>query len=221
MAGRHGGWARGLWRTAVALVAPPLAAALAFGVAWESAYGSLGDWGFFLGGLLLPLVLLGWHAALATRRGASLIALSALPAGLGAILALTSVGHSALEDRGVEISCLVLKVTEHTETETSMDAEGHWTSTTRTSYDHRLGCPAGGPEHLDASSRLAKEGESLAVVHDPQGKVSPRAAGDVHGWGLRTAAEAAVGVAVLLGLAGGIREAYQKRRRRPRGPAGR
>ncbi|MFJ9547292.1 hypothetical protein [Streptomyces erythrochromogenes] len=220
MAGRHGGWARGLWRTTVALVAPPLAAALAFGVAWKSAYGSLGDWGFFLGGLLLPLVLLGWHAALAARRGASLIALSALPAGLGAILALTSVGHSALEDRGVEISCLVLKVTEHTETETSMDAEGHWTSTTRTSYDHRLDCPAGGPEHLDASSRLAKEDESLAVVHDPQGKVSARAAGDVHGWGLRTAAEAAIGVAVLLGLAGGIREAYQKRRRRPRGPAG-
>ncbi|MER6257689.1 hypothetical protein ABT224_40850 [Streptomyces sp. NPDC001584] len=69
-----------------------------------------------------------------------------------------------------------------------MDAEGHWTSTTRTSYDHRLECPAGGPEHLDTPSRLAKEGESLAVVRDPQGKVSPMAAGDVHGRGLRTAA---------------------------------
>ncbi|MFF2788927.1 hypothetical protein ACFVT6_19505 [Streptomyces sp. NPDC058049] len=111
------------------------------GVAWGSAYGSLGDWGFFLCGLLLPLVLLGRHAALAARRGASLIALSALPAGLGAILALASVGHSALEDRGVEISCLVLKVTEHTETESSMDAEGHWTSTPRTSYDHRRSAP--------------------------------------------------------------------------------
>ncbi|MFD7258791.1 hypothetical protein [Streptomyces sp. NPDC059874] len=221
MASWHGGWARGLWRTAVALAAPPLAAALAFGVAWESAYGSVGTWGFFLGGLLLPLVLLGWHAALASRRGASLIALSALPAGLGAILALASVGHSTLEDRGVEISCIVLKVTEHTETESSMDADGHWTSTTRTSYDHRLDCPAGGPKHLDMPSRLAKEGESLAVVHDPQGKVSPRAAGDVHGWGLRTAAEVAVGAAVLLGLAGGIREAYEKRRRRPRRPTGR
>ncbi|GGQ12608.1 hypothetical protein GCM10010215_42010 [Streptomyces virginiae] len=221
MAGWQGGWARGLWRTAVALAAPPLAAALAFGVAWQSAYGSLGDWGFILGGLLLPLLLLGGHAALAARRGASLIALSALPAGLGAILAVASVGHSALEDRGVEISCLVLKVTEHTETESSMDSEGHWTSTTRTSYDHRLGCPAGGPEHLDAASRLAKEGESLAVVHDPEGKVSPRAAGDVHGWGLRTAAAVAVGAAVLLGLAGGIGEAYRKRRRRPRGPTAR
>ncbi|MFJ3913672.1 hypothetical protein [Streptomyces vinaceus] len=220
MAGWHGGWARGLWRTAVALAAPPLAAALAFTVAWESAYGSLATWGFFLGGLLLPLVLLGWHAALATRRGASLIALSALPAGLGAILALASVGHSTLEDRGVEISCIVLKVTEHTETDSSMDAQGHWTSTTRTSYDHRLDCPAGGPEHMDSPSRLAKPGESLAVVHDPRGKVSPRAAGDVHGWGLRTAAEVAVGVAVLLGLAGGIREAYEKRRRRPRRPTG-
>ncbi|MER6202271.1 hypothetical protein ABT234_33515 [Streptomyces sp. NPDC001586] len=205
----------------MALAAPPLTAALAFWVAWESAYGSLGNWGLFLGGLLLPLVLLGWHAALATRRGASLIALSALPAGLGVILALASVGHSALEDRGVEISCIVLKVTEHTETESSMDAEGHWTSTTRTSYDHRLNCPAGGPEHLDTPSRLAKEGESLAVVHDPQGKVSPRAAGDVHGRGLRTAAEVAVGAAALLGLAGGIREAYEKRRRRPRRPTGR
>ncbi|MGW6407127.1 hypothetical protein ACWF95_08145 [Streptomyces vinaceus] len=212
MAGWHGGWARGLWRTAVALAAPPLTAALAFEVAWESAYGSLPTWGFFLGGLLLPLLLLGWHAALATRRGASLIALSALPAGLGALLALASVGHSALEDRGVEISCTVLKVTEHTQTESSMDAQGHWTSTTRTSYDHRLDCP----EHMDSPSRLAKQGESLAVVHDPQGKVSPRAAGDVHGWGLRTAAEVAVGAAVLLGLAGGIREAYEKRRRRPR-----
>ncbi|MEW5529840.1 hypothetical protein [Streptomyces virginiae] len=79
MAGWQGGWARGLWRTAVALAAPPLAAALAFGVAWQSAYGSLGDWGFILGGLLLPLLLLGGHAALAARRGASLIALSALP----------------------------------------------------------------------------------------------------------------------------------------------
>ncbi|GHE63707.1 hypothetical protein CP980_33280 [Streptomyces vinaceus] len=220
MAGWQGGWARGLWRTAAASAAPPLAAALAFEVAWESAYGSLATWGFLLGGLLLPLVLLGWHAALATRRGASLIALSALPAGLGAILALASVGHSALEDRGVEISCIVLKVTEHTETESSTDAQGHWTSTTRTSYDHRLDCPPGGPEHMDSPSRLAKQGESLAVVHDPQGKVSPRAAGDVHGWGLRTAAEVAIGAAVLLGLAGGIREAYEKRRRRPRLPTG-
>ncbi|WP_448701893.1 hypothetical protein [Streptomyces avidinii] len=83
----------------MALAAPPLTAAVAYGVAWKSAYGSLDNWGFFLGGLLLPLVLLGWHAALAARRGASLIALSALPAGLGAILALVSVGHSALEDR--------------------------------------------------------------------------------------------------------------------------
>ncbi|MGW6874698.1 hypothetical protein ACWGVR_12845 [Streptomyces xanthophaeus] len=221
MAGWQGGWARGLWRTAVALAVPPLTAALAFWVAWESAYGSLGSSGFFLGGLLLPLVLLGWHAAVAGRRGASLIALSALPAGLGAILALVSVGHSALEDRGVEISCIVLKVTEHTRTESSMDADGHWTSTTRTSYDHRLDCPPGGPEHLDMPSRLAKEGELLAVVHDPQGKVSPRAAGDVHGRGLRTAAEVTVGAAVLLGLAGGIREAYEKRRRRPRRPRGR
>ncbi|MGW6939359.1 hypothetical protein ACWGF3_10175 [Streptomyces xanthophaeus] len=221
MAGWQGGWARGLWRTAVALAVPPLTAALAFGVAWASAYGSLGRSGFFLGGLLLPLVLLGWHAAVAARRGASLIALSALPAGLGAVLALVSVGHSALEDRGVEISCIVLKVTEHTRTESSMDADGHWTSTTRTSYDHRLDCPPGGPEHLDMPSRLAKEGELLAVVHDPQGKVSPRAAGDVHGRGLRTAAEVTVGAAVLLGLAGGIREAYEKRRRRPRRPRGR
>ncbi|MFD8637995.1 hypothetical protein, partial [Streptomyces sp. NPDC059656] len=71
---------------------------------------------------------------------------------------------------------------------------------------------------LDTPSRLAAEGESLAVVHDPQGKVSPRAAGDVHGWGLRTAAEVAVGTAMLLGLAGGVREAYEKRRRRPRRP---
>ncbi|MFD7554519.1 hypothetical protein ACFV9E_08255 [Streptomyces sp. NPDC059835] len=218
MARRHGGWIRGLARTATALAAPPLAAALAFAVAWESAYGSLATWELILGGLLLPLVLLGWHAALASRRGASVIALSALPAGLGAILALASVGHSVLEDRGVEISCVVLKVTQHTETDSSMDAEGHWTSTTRTSYDHRLDCPAGGPEHLDTPSRLAEEGESLAVVHDPQGKVSPRAAGDVHGWGLRTAAEVAVGTAMLLGLAGGIREAYEKRRRRPRRP---
>ncbi|MER6780769.1 MULTISPECIES: hypothetical protein [unclassified Streptomyces] len=220
MAGWHGGWARGLWRTAVALAAPPLTAALAFGVAEESAYGSLGTWGFFLGGLLLPLVLLGWHAALATRRGASLIALSALPAGLGAVLALVSVGHSTLEDRGVETSCIVLKVTEHTQTESSMDAQGHWTSTTRTSYDHHLDCPAGGPEHLDTPSPLAKQGESLEVVHDPQGKVSPRAAGDIHGRGLRTTAEVAVVAAALLGLAGGIREAHEKRRRRPSRPTG-
>lgn len=105
-----------------------------------------------------------------------------------------------------------------------MDSEGHWTTTTRTSYDHRRDCPAGGPEHLDTPSRLAKEGQSLTVVHDPQGKVSPRAAGVVHGWGLRTAAAVAVavavavGVAVLLGLVGVIQEAYEKRRRRPRPP---
>ncbi|MEU3725278.1 hypothetical protein [Streptomyces sp. NPDC031705] len=218
MAGWQGGWGRGLWRTALAVAAPPLAAALAFGVAWESAYGPLGTWEFFLGGLLLPLALLGWHAARAARRGASLISLSALPAGFGAFFALVSVGHSALEDRGVEISCVVLEVSKHTRTESSTDAQGHWTSTTRTLYDHHLDCPAGGPEHLDIPSRLAEEGESLAVLRDPQGKVSPRAAGDAHGWGLRTAAAVTVGAAVLLGLAGGIREAYEKRRRRPRRP---
>ncbi|MET9700840.1 hypothetical protein ABZY31_28550 [Streptomyces sp. NPDC006529] len=218
MAGWHGGWARGLWRTAVALAAPPLSAALAFGVARWSAYGSLGNWGFILAGLLLPPALLGWHAARAARRRAPLVALSALPAGIGAFLALVSVGHSALEDRGVEIRCVVLKVTERTWTESSTDAQGHPTSTTRTSYDHRLDCPAGGPKHLDVPGRLAKEGESLAVLYDPQGKVSPRAAGDVHGRGLRTAAEGMVGVAMLMGLAGGIREAYEKRRRRPRRP---
>ncbi|MGW7348877.1 hypothetical protein [Streptomyces sp. NPDC054854] len=183
----------------------------------ESAYGSLGSWWFFLGGLLLPLVLLGWHAALAARRGASLIALSALLAGLGAVLALVSVGHSTLEERGIEIDCIVLKVTERTETDSSMDdAEGHWAYTTRTSYDHRLDCPAGGPEYLNTPSRSAKVDDSLAVVHDPQGKVSPQAAGDVHGQGMRTAAAVAVGTAVLLGLVGGVREAYEKRRRRPR-----
>ncbi|MFE0012824.1 hypothetical protein ACFVZX_41130, partial [Streptomyces erythrochromogenes] len=95
MAGRHGGWARGLGRTAVALAAPPLAAALAFAVAWESAYGSLGDWGFLLGGLLLPLVLLGWHAALGAGRGGPLIARSARPAGLAAIRARARGGASA------------------------------------------------------------------------------------------------------------------------------
>ncbi|MFJ1867425.1 hypothetical protein ACIOD1_22675 [Streptomyces sp. NPDC088097] len=193
-----------------------MTAALAFGVAWESANKSLGNWGFFLGGLLLPLVLLGWHAALASRRGASLIALSTLPAGLGAILALASAGQSALEDRGVEINCVVLQVTEHTDTQSSLDADGHWTTTSRTSYDHRLDCPAGGPDHLDIPSRLPKEGQSLTVVHDPQGKVSPRAAGDVHGSGLRTAAEITIGTAALLGLAGGVHEAYTKRRQRPR-----
>ncbi|MFG2621848.1 hypothetical protein ACGFXC_29940 [Streptomyces sp. NPDC048507] len=218
MAGWQGGWARGLWRTGVALAAPPLAAALAFWAARESAYGSLGSWAFVLVGLLAPLLLLVVHAARAGRRGAELISLSALPAGLGAVLALMSVGHSVLEDRGVEISCVVLEVTEHTETESSMDAEGRWTSTTSTSYDHRLDCPSGGPEHLDSPSRLAKEGTSLAVVFDPRGKVSPQAAGDVHGWGLRTAAEVTVAAAVLMGLAGGIREAYGKRRRRPRRP---
>ncbi|MEU8464018.1 hypothetical protein [Streptomyces sp. NPDC029003] len=215
MARRHGGWARGLRRTAVALAAPPLAAALAFGAARESAYGSLGDWGFFLGGLLLPLVLLGWHAALAARRGARLVSLSALPAGLGALCAFVSVGQSALEERGVDISCVVLKVTEHTETESTRDADGHWTSRSSTSYDHRLDCPAGGPEHLNTPARLAKEGESLTVLYDPRGKVSPRAAGDVHGWGLRATAAVAVAAAVLLGLAGGIREAYEKRGLRP------
>ncbi|MCX4526532.1 MULTISPECIES: hypothetical protein [unclassified Streptomyces] len=216
MARWHGGWGRGLWRTAVAVAAPPLAAGLAFGVARESAYGSLGTLGFLLGGLLLPLVLLGGHAAVAGRREAPLIALSAVPAGLGALLALASVGHGALEERGIEISCVVLEVTEHTETETSMDSQGHWSTTTRTSYDHRLDCPAGGPAHLDSPSRLAKEGEALPVLYDPQGKVSARAAGDVHAWGLRTAALVAVGTAVLMGLAGGVREAYEKRHRTPR-----
>ncbi|MEU9002474.1 hypothetical protein [Streptomyces sp. NPDC048551] len=215
MARRHGGWTRGLRRTAVALAAPPLAAALAYGMARESAHGSLGHWGFFLGGLVLPLVLLGGHAALAARRGARLISLSALPAGLGALCALASVGQSALEERGVEISCVVLKVTEHTETESSMDADGHWTTRSSTSYDHHLDCPAGGPEHLDSPARLGKEGEPLAVLYDPQGKVSPGAAGHLHGWGLRTTAAVAVAAAVLLGLAGGIREAYEQRGRTP------
>ncbi|MFF5705611.1 hypothetical protein ACFY7H_24435 [Streptomyces sp. NPDC012794] len=218
MAGRQGGWARGLWRTAVAVAVPPLTAGLAFGVAWASAYGSLNGWWFFLGGLLLPLVLLGWHAVVAARRRASLISLSAVPAGFGALLALVSVGHLTLEDRGVEISCVVLKVTERTETDSSMDSQGHWTTTTRTSYGHRLDCPAGGPEHLSAPVRLAEEGALLAVVHDPQGKVSPRAAGHVQGRGMRTVAGVLVGAAVLLGLAGGIREAYEKRRPRPRRP---
>ncbi|MER6217945.1 hypothetical protein ACWC5F_13415 [Streptomyces sp. NPDC001272] len=218
MAGWHGGWARGIGRTTVALAAPPLAAALAFGVARESAYGRVSAWWVsLLGGLLLPLLLLGGHAALAVRRKAGVIALSAIPAGLGALLALASVGHSVLEDRGVEISCVVLKVTQHTETDSSMDADGHWTTTSRTAYDHLLRCPPGGPAHLDTSSRLAKEGEALPVLYDPRGRVSARAAVEVHGWGLRTAAVVTVGVAALLGLAGGVVEAYQKRGRRPRG----
>ncbi|WP_159047366.1 hypothetical protein [Streptomyces sp. XY332] len=83
-------------------------------------------------------------------------------------------GHGALEDRGVQVSCVVLEVTEHTETDSSMDAEGHWTDTTRTSYDQRRYCPAGGgrPGAPGHPSRLAQGGESRALLHDPQGKVS-------------------------------------------------
>ncbi|MFG2669027.1 hypothetical protein ACGFY6_32910 [Streptomyces sp. NPDC048387] len=217
MAGWDGGWARGIGRTAVAVAAPLLAASLAFGAAWESAYGRLGGWGYLLGGVLLPLLLLGGHAALAARREAGVIAASALPAGLGAMLALVSAGHSVLEDRGVEISCVVLKVTQRTETDSSMDADGHWTTTSRTSYGHLLRCPAGGPTELAAFARLAKEGQALAVVYDPQGRVAPLAARHVHGGGMRVAAGVTVGAAVLLGLAGGVHEAYQKRGRRPRG----
>ncbi|MFF4497399.1 hypothetical protein [Streptomyces sp. NPDC001546] len=217
MAGWDGGWARGIGRTAVAVAAPVLAAAVAFGARWEAAYGGLADWVWVLGGVVLPMLLLGGHAALASRRDAGLVAGSALPALLGAFLALAAVDPGVLEERGVEIDCAVLKVTRNTTMESSTDSNGHWTTTSRTSYDHLLRCPPGGPTHLDASWRLAEEGETLPVLYDPRGEVPPMAVVDVHGGAMRVAAGVAVGAAALMGLAGGLVEAYEKRERRPRG----
>ncbi|MEU8432596.1 hypothetical protein AB0F18_06720 [Streptomyces sp. NPDC029216] len=214
MAGRAGTWWRAIWRTVLALGVPPLAAALAFGVAREWAYGSLNGWLTFLAGLLLPLLLLGGHAALAGSRGALLVALSAVPAGVGVFLTLSAVDAGVLADRGVEVDCVVLEVTKHTKTDSSMDANGHWTTSTTTSYDHRLSCPAGPTDHMEAGSRLAKEGETLALVYDPRGKAITELARDLHPRGMRTAAEVAVGAAVLLGLAGAVREAREELRRR-------
>ncbi|MEU9377611.1 hypothetical protein AB0D94_28095 [Streptomyces sp. NPDC048255] len=131
--------------------------------------------------------------------------LAGLAALIGVFLVSGHVQHAVLEERGVEIICVVRDVDRRVETSTSTDAQGHSTTTTSTYYDHKLDCPLGGPDELNGrNSKLAEVGADLAVVHDPRGKVSPEPARSLDPGGLRTWALIALGASLLLGVGAAI-----------------
>ncbi|MCX5409749.1 hypothetical protein OHA37_38580 [Streptomyces sp. NBC_00335] len=200
------GWVT-LGRVLVAVGAPVAAAGVAFGVGWAGAGGWLGGGLVVLGGIVVPLAGLAYHAARAGQRGALLIAWSALPAAVGGFLALNSVDHVALRERGVEVTCVVEAVTSRVERYSTFNVETGQTVHQTTKYDHRLGCPPGGPSALTRDEELAKAGAQLRLVYDPRGEVQPEKPGDVHGEGMRHAVFAALLLAMAMGLCGALAEA--------------
>ncbi|MBT2542903.1 hypothetical protein J7E99_19875 [Streptomyces sp. ISL-44] len=131
--------------------------------------------------------------------------LAGLAALIGVFLVSGHVEHAVLEERGVEISCVVREVDRRVETSTSTDAEGHTTTTTTTYYDHKLDCPLGGPDELDGrKSKLAEVGADLAVVYDPRGKVSPQPARSLDPGGMRMWVLIALCASLLLGVGAAI-----------------
>ncbi|WP_371616571.1 hypothetical protein [Streptomyces sp. NBC_00454] len=200
-------WAGATLGRALAAVGVPAAAAgAAFGVGWAGAGGWLGGGWVVLGGILVPLAGLAYHAALVGGRGAVLIAWSALPAAVGVFLALNSVDHVVLRDRGVEVTCVIEEVTSRDEVYSTFDPETGQSVHHRTKYDHRLNCPPGGPTALTRDKALAKAGTELRLVYDPRGEVQPEKPGDVHSEGMRHAVFAAVLLAMAMGLCGALGE---------------
>ncbi|MFE4264083.1 hypothetical protein [Streptomyces sp. NPDC056883] len=204
------GWWRSPGRAVAAAVAPALAAGLALAAGWAGATGWLGDgwlgdgW-VALFGLFLPLSGLALHTyAQAERRGSALAVLAGLPAVVGVFIALMGVDDLVLRERGVEVTCVVREVASRVETDSAFQPEGQRVTRT-TVYDHRLDCPPGAPALLTREQKIAKAGEELRLVYDPQGRVESERASDLHAWGLRTAILTAVGCAALLGALGALR----------------
>lgn len=80
----------------------------------------------------------------------------------------------------------------------------------RTEYDHRLGCPPGGPTTLTRDKELAEPGTELRLVYDPRGDVLPEKAGDVRSEGMRHAVTAALLLAMVTGLCGALGEGLRR-----------
>lgn len=93
--------------------------------------------------------------------------------------AVTAFQNAILDVRGRTGVCEVLDVVKHTYQEYvsgTGDDPGHWE--TRTVYRHSLRCPPGGPDRLTRDRTLAREGDALKVVWDPDGRVSPMPASE-------------------------------------------
>ncbi|MEU8776872.1 hypothetical protein [Streptomyces sp. NPDC048606] len=201
MAGRGGGIrVRSVTALLGAVALPAVAGGLAYACARGRALGTLSS-GWALTGILVAagLGVVVFLFGLGNDSFASHLAGLATLAGV--FLVSGHVEHAVLEDRGVEVVCVVRGVDRRVETSTSTDAQGHTTTTTNTYYDHRLDCPPGGPSELNGrNSRLGAVGDDLAVVHDPRGKVAPQPARSLDPGGLRTWALVALGAALLLGV---------------------
>lgn len=203
-------WWRSLGQVGAAAGVPLLAAGLGAGAGWAGADGLLGGGWVVLFGIVVPLAGVALHAALAGRRGAVLTAWAGVPAAVGVFLALNAVDHVALRERGVEVTCVVEEVTSRVETDSYYTPDGqHLTRTVW--YDHRLRCPAGGPDKVTRKEELAKAGRELRLVYDPRGEVQPEEPAELHARGLRTAALVSVGLAVLMGVLGALASAAEQR----------
>ncbi|MFG2291902.1 hypothetical protein [Streptomyces sp. NPDC048603] len=187
-----------------ALVFPALVGGLAYVCARGQALGTLSDgWAVTGTAVAMLVTVVVFLFGLGSDSFASNLAGAA--AFIGVLLVTGAVGHSVLAERGVEVTCVVRGIDVRTEVSWTTDAQGHSTSETRTYYDHDLDCPPGGPDELDGrSGRAAEVGAELAVVYDPQGKVSPMPARSVDPDARRMWALIALGASTLLAVAGAL-----------------
>ncbi|WP_151774795.1 hypothetical protein [Streptomyces abyssomicinicus] len=115
-------------------------------------------------------------------------------------------GDLLLENRGREVTCTVLAKDTRVETTTSTDANGFTSTTTTTYYDLALGCPGDGPRKMSTTEDTGREGRTLRVSYDPDGRLPPQPASSTDhrelwtaGWLIAAAVVVGVGLRLLPG----------------------
>lgn len=162
-------------RMSVAVLAVPVAVAMAGGAAWLRAETSVGGWALLFWAPILG-ILLGTSM---TPRRTAVAFVTFFSAFVAVAAADRAVEHHAFRGRAEATSCLVRDVERREVYSTSTDANGNTTSHWDVSYDYELTCDGGRPTSMTLGHRPAGKGERLDVAFDPKGRLDPRPVDDV------------------------------------------
>ncbi|MFD7236159.1 hypothetical protein ACFWAT_12735 [Streptomyces syringium] len=166
-------------RLAAAVGLPVAAVGLVIGARWLNAYGAGGVIAGVLGVLMVLAAMAIWVFSPSLSESGVVFFVSAVTLAIALGGAYAGVDKWVLHSRGVRAQCAVLDVDKRVERHTTTDAQGFSSTTTTTSYDHRLDCAGGRPRAMTTSRRIADKGDRLTVAYDPDGRVGPVPGGDV------------------------------------------
>jgi hypothetical protein len=182
----------------IALVQPVLVVGLTLGGAYLNAYGSP-----ILGFVLSFAGMVAWVFSIALHAPMGIIFLSSIALMIAWGATWVGVETGVLHDRGVRTTCTVLDVSKRTETHTTYNGDGDWSTTTHTYYDHDLRCTDDHINSMTLSSRAADDGQQLDVIYDPADRVGAQPADHVSdGFGAARVSGVALAVSVFLRVIG-------------------